>query len=70
MRANASGLEIELTEREKALVSQIDFNPSATSHNSRPWQSIADAMVELMRSLLERNAIPEARKRFFVDPSA
>jgi hypothetical protein len=69
MRAHVSDLEIELTEREKALVFQIDFNFSATSHNSDSWRSMADAMEELMRSLLERNAIPEARRRFFEDPA-
>lgn len=68
MRANASDLEIELTERETALVLQIDFDPSATSHNAGSWRAIADAMEELMRSLLGRNAIPEARRRFFEDP--
>ena len=69
MRAHVSDLEIELTEREKALVSQIDFTFSATSHNSDSWRSMADAMEELMGSLLERNAIPEARRRFFEDPA-
>jgi hypothetical protein len=69
MRANASDLEIELTERETALVSQIDFDPSAISHNADSWRVIADAMEELMRSLLKRNAIPEARRRFFEEPA-
>jgi len=69
MRTNASDLEIELTEREKVLVSHIDFNPSTSSHNADSWRPIADAMEELMRSLLERNAIPEARRKFFSDPT-
>lgn len=69
MRANASDLEIKLTEREKALISQIDFDPSATSHDADSWRPIADAMEELMRSLLERNAIPEARRKFLSDPT-
>jgi hypothetical protein len=69
MRANASDLEIGLTEREKVLVSHIDFNPSATSHDADSWRPIADAMEELMCSLLERNAIPEPRRRFFEDPA-
>ena len=69
MRANASDLVIELTEREKVLVSQIDFNPSALSHNVDSWRPIANAMEGLMCSLLERNAIPEVRRRFFSDPT-
>ena len=69
MREKASDLEIELTERELALVSQIDFYPSAASHNADSWRPIADAMEELTRSLLERNAIPEARRKFFSDPT-
>ena len=69
MRANASDLEIELTEPEKALVSQIDFNFSATSHDANSWRPMADAMEEVMRSLLDRNAIPEPRRRFFEDPA-
>ena len=47
MRANASDLEIELTEREKALVSQINFNPSPTSYNADSWRPVADATEEL-----------------------
>ena len=69
MRANSSDFEIELTEREKTLVSQINFNFSGTSYNADSWRPIADAMEELMRSLLGRNAIPEARRKFFSDPT-
>jgi hypothetical protein len=68
MRARPPDLEIELTEREKVLLAQIDFDPSATSRNADSWLPIADAMQELMRSLLERNAISEARWKFFSDP--
>lgn len=62
-------LAIELNENEKDLVSRIDFNPTGGSHNSDSWQPIADAMSKLMGSLLERNAIPESRKKFFTDPA-
>lgn len=61
-------LAIELNENEKDLVSRIDFNPTGGSHNSDSWQPIADAMSQLMRLLLERNAIPEQRSKFFTDP--
>jgi len=61
-------LTIELTERERDLVSRIAFNPSAGSHNADSWRPVSDAMDELMCSLLQRNAIPEARIKFFTDP--
>jgi hypothetical protein len=59
---------IELTERETVLVSQV-FAPSATPRDAASWRIIADAMEELMRSLRERNAIPEARWKFFSNPT-
>jgi hypothetical protein len=59
------GLAIALTEAEKALVQKIDFDPSG--HNADSWRPSADAIEELMRSLLARHAIPEARLRFFDD---
>jgi hypothetical protein len=69
MQITVTDLAIELTEKEKELVSRIDFNPSAGSHNAASWRPIADAMHELMRSLLKRNAIPEPRIKFFTDPT-
>jgi hypothetical protein len=68
MRTTVTTLAIELTERESDLASRIDFNPSSGSHNADSWRPIADAMHELMHSLLHRNAIPEARWKFFTDP--
>jgi hypothetical protein len=62
-------LAIELNENEKDLISRIDFNPTRGPHNSDSWRPMADAMSELMRSLLQRNAIPEQRKKFFTDPA-
>ncbi len=59
---------IELTEREKVLISKINFEPSETVHDRASWRPIADAMEELMRSLRDRNAIPELRRKFFTDP--
>ena len=61
----SAGLAIELTETEKQLVEKIDFNPAG--HNSVSWAPSADAIEELMRSLLTRDAIPEPRLRFFND---
>ncbi len=37
--------------------------------NIEEWQSIADTMELLMKSLLKRNAIPEIRLRVFSNPS-
>jgi len=62
-------LQIELTERETALASQIPFDSSLAGYNAASWRPIADAMEELMSSLEARNAIPEPRKRFFEDPA-
>lgn len=62
-------LAIELNENEKDLVSRIDFDPSGRSQNRDSWRQAADAMADLMRSLLERNAIPEPRKKYFTDPA-
>ena len=68
MRAAVTNLAIDLTERERDLVSRIDFNPSARSHDADSWRPVADAMYELTHSLLQRSAIPEARIKFFTDP--
>lgn len=58
-----SRLAIVLTDEEKALVEKIDFNPSG--HNAESWRPSADAMEDMVRSLLARDAIPEVRLRFF-----
>jgi hypothetical protein len=39
-------LSIELTDRERVLVSRIDFNPQAAAHNADSWRPVADAMEE------------------------
>jgi len=69
MSAYYTSLAVELTEKERHLVSRIDFDPLARSHDRDTWQPVADAMSELMHSLLQRNAIPEVRKKFFTDPA-
>lgn len=61
-------LAIELNEKERDLASRIDFNPAGGSYNRDSWQPIADAMADLMQSLLQRDTIPDHRKRFFTDP--
>jgi len=62
-------LAIALNEKEKELVSRIDFDPRGGAYNRDSWLPIADAMAELMASLIERKVIPEPRKRFFTDPA-
>jgi hypothetical protein len=69
MSPTVTNLAIKLTENEKGLVSQIDFHVSDGRHNADSWRPIADAMHELMVSLLQRNAIPETRMKFFNDPT-
>ena len=49
------------------LASRIDFNPQVGVHNADSWRPIADAMEELMHSLLERNAVPLARRKYLSD---
>lgn len=69
MPSALTDLAIELTDREKMLASRIDFQFAGGSHNVDSWRPIADAMEELMNSLMERGAIPLARRKFFTDPA-
>lgn len=55
---------IELAEHEVALLTQIDFNQR--SHES--IKRSCEAAAKLMPLLLQRNAIPEQRLRYFTDP--
>lgn len=63
MRAPAADV-IELNDQEKALLAKIDFEP----RDPDSWPAVADAMEELVRLLLARNAIPEQRLRYVADP--
>lgn len=55
-------------DQERVLASRIDFNLEVGVHNADSWRPIADAMEELMHSLLERNAVPLARRKYLSDP--
>lgn len=68
MTPSKTSLAIKLTECEKDLVSRIDFSPSTLKHDQKSWLAVAEAMHELMASLLRRNAIPETRWKTFTDP--
>ena len=57
---------IELTEREKVLEQQIEFDALKLEGDDLIVQS--DAVLELLRSLLNRDALPEARKKYWTDP--
>ncbi|MCO6435985.1 MAG: hypothetical protein J5J06_02730 [Phycisphaerae bacterium] len=54
--------QIELTQSETDLYARIPDMPSSDN-----WQAGADAMEELVTSLLDRNAVPEVRLRLFQD---
>jgi hypothetical protein len=59
--------QIQLTKGEQDLTTQIvfdpptDFGPDRTAENS-------ELAARLFKSLLTRNGIPEARRRYFTDP--
>jgi hypothetical protein len=59
----------ELTNEEEALLATIDFNPSSLgSHTASYWNAVADAALNLAKLLLQRDAIPEIRMKYFNDP--
>lgn len=58
----------DLTEDEKVLLHQIDFEPGGlTDHSAEYWIGVGAASEQMMRSLLSRNAIPEIRKAYLSD---
>lgn len=60
---------VELTQREKELLSRIDFYPSSReSHDAGYWNGVGEASLALMRSLVARAAIPDIRTKYFTDP--
>lgn len=59
-------LSIELTETEKALFDQIELDPLALHDHVRAHQN-GESVAELMKMLVDREAIPEHRVRWFVD---
>jgi hypothetical protein len=60
---------IELTDEEEALLATIDFGPSSfSSHPPGYWNAVADSALSLTKLLLQRDAIPEIRIKYFNDP--
>ncbi len=62
-------LWIELTDDEAELVSKIDFElATSRSRSHKEDLAILDAAGELTESLLERGAVPDIRRCYFVYP--
>lgn len=58
--------EVELTKDESETLSGIELDQSALDHEQYKRQ--APLILELLRSLAERNAIPEIRLKYWSDP--
>jgi hypothetical protein len=59
---------IDLTPDEQALWEQIYFEPRSSRIDHDKLQSSIEPAYQLARSLLEREAIPPIRLRYFTDP--
>ncbi|MGH1466561.1 MAG: hypothetical protein ACRBBQ_14505 [Cognatishimia sp.] len=60
------GYAIELTEDESEILSGIEFDQPALDHEQYKRQG--PLVLRLLKSLVERSAIPEARLRYWSDP--
>ncbi|MBZ8119813.1 hypothetical protein KUD11_14320 [Roseovarius sp. LXJ103] len=60
------GYAIELTEDESEILSGIEFDQPALDHEQYKRQGLL--VLRLLKSLVERSAIPEARLRYWSDP--
>lgn len=60
------GYKVELTEEESAKLNGIELDQSALDHEQYKRQT--PLILELLRSLGERNAIPEIRLKYWSDP--
>jgi hypothetical protein len=67
MRHDGPPEPVELTAKEAALASRIDFDPGWTSERERVLES-CDCAAKLIKLLLKRNAIPQHRLDYFTDP--
>lgn len=57
--------DITLTERERELLAGLSFD---TQWSHEDWKRMSPLMTELAHSLIARQAVPEARWRYFADP--
>jgi len=60
-------IPVMLTDDEKEILSRIEFEPLEMSGGPDAVIAVCQAAKELTESLLERNAIPLHRLRFFTD---
>lgn len=60
---------VQLTALEQELLKGIEFDLSRSRHNADDARKNGETVLELMRSLIQRSAIPEIRTRVFTDPS-
>ncbi len=62
-----NGKLIDLTAAEQALLEKVDFEPTRQTHDFERVQEICKAAGTLTALLMERNAIPEVRLKYFED---
>lgn len=62
-------LPVELTAPEQELLKSIEFDLSRNRHDADFARKNGETVLELMRSLIQRKAIPEIRTRVFTDPA-
>lgn len=60
-------VHVELTEPEKQLLARISFNPKRSTRDRTP---VSGAAAALMRSMLDRKAIPDVRLQWFRENAA
>jgi hypothetical protein len=60
---------IELTSDEAEIANSINFNPLGILNNIPAFHANGELAAKLITSLLERNAIPTQRAKYFADPS-
>lgn len=59
-------MHIDLTEEEKKIVSQIEFDQTKVRHEE--WPANSELAFQLITSILKREAVPERRMKYFIDP--
>jgi hypothetical protein len=66
---NVTRRNVELTEPERRLLSQIEFTPSREKHDPEAARANGEMALELTKLLLQRKGIPQVRLTWFTDPS-
>jgi hypothetical protein len=60
--------DIDITDDERSLLGQITFDWDFWKHDPEGFARNSEAVAQLITALLERNAIPEHRLKYFTDP--